>query len=36
MGSLRSSSLVLATVAVAGFVATVDGNDGVSVQRLGD
>jgi hypothetical protein len=36
MGSLRSSSLVLATVAVAGFVATVDRNGVVSVQRLGD
>jgi hypothetical protein len=36
MGSVRSSSLILATVAVAGFVAAVDGNDGVSVHRPGD
>jgi hypothetical protein len=36
MGSFRRSSLVLATVAVAGFVATVDGNDVFSVRRLGD
>jgi hypothetical protein len=33
MGSSRSSSLILATFAVAGFVATVDV---FSVQRLGD
>jgi hypothetical protein len=36
MGSSRRCSLVLATVAAAGFVATVEGNDVFSVQRLGD
>jgi hypothetical protein len=36
MSSSRTSSLVLATVAVGSLVGTVDGDHVVSVQRLGD
>jgi hypothetical protein len=36
MSSSRTSSLVLETVAVGSLVGTVDGDDVVSVQRLGD